>query len=67
MDIEKCSNQECGKLFQLSEMKMAMPGTKEKEDISCPYCGHTITRMSNGVFRTHELSEEQVRKLEECK
>jgi hypothetical protein len=36
-----------------------MPGTKEKEPITCPYCGHTIERTSNGWWNTSELSEQE--------
>jgi hypothetical protein len=36
-----------------------MPGSKELEDITCPYCGHRIQRTSNGVFRVHALSPQQ--------
>lgn len=58
MGIERCSKDECRRPFQLSEIGGQMPGTKESEDISCPYCSHTITRRSNGFFQTHELSPE---------
>lgn len=53
MSIETCV--ECGKEYGLTEIGSGMPGTKEKEDICCPYCGNTITRRSNGAFRTHKL------------
>ncbi len=33
-----------------------MPGPRESEVISCPYCGDTFTRRSNGAFRTAELT-----------
>lgn len=59
MDIERCSNTKCHRPFQVSEYKLQMPGTKEREDISCPYCGHTIARISNGFFRTSGLLPEQ--------
>lgn len=57
MAIEKC--QSCTKLFKVWEHKLAMPGTKEKESITCPYCGHTIERMCNGWWNTAALSEQE--------
>lgn len=57
MDIERCSK--CSHPFEITQFGGQMPGTKEREDITCPYCGHTIQRMCNGVWRTHALSKEQ--------
>jgi len=57
MAIEKC--QSCTKPFKVWEHKLAMPGTKEKEAITCPYCGHTIERMCNGWWNTAALSEQE--------
>ncbi|GAJ65787.1 hypothetical protein JFPO14_contig00039-0013 [Edwardsiella piscicida] len=59
MEIERCSNVDCRRPFDVSEIGGRMPGTKEPEDITCPYCHHTITRRSNGVFQTHALSSAQ--------
>lgn len=56
-DIEKCAK--CGKKYQVIELGGQMPGSKESEDISCPYCNFTFQRRSNGTFRTNPLSEEQ--------
>lgn len=36
-----------------------MPGTKEREDISCPHCGYTYTQISNGFFQTRAITPEQ--------
>ena len=55
-EIEEC--RKCGRPFYVSEIGGRMPGTKESEDIECPHCGHTMTRRSNGVFRTAKLSAE---------
>lgn len=63
MNIERCSSQACRRPFDVSEFGGQMPGTKESEDITCPYCGHTITRRSNGVFNTHALSVEHETKF----
>lgn len=54
-EIEQCIK--CGKKYQVSEMGGGMPGTKESEDITCPYCMNTIHRRSNGVFVTSPVSE----------
>jgi DNA-directed RNA polymerase subunit RPC12/RpoP len=59
MDIERCSNKDCGRPFEVSQIGGQLPGTKEPEEICCPYCGHTIKRMSNGVWRTQALSPER--------
>ncbi|MDG3084725.1 hypothetical protein P7F88_00910 [Vibrio hannami] len=56
-EIEKCSA--CNKKYEVSEIGGQMPGSKEPEEISCPYCGNTITRRSNGAFRTHALPEDK--------
>ena len=59
MEIERCTSPSCRRPFQVSEIGGMMPATKEREDITCPYCSHTIQRTSNGVFRTHALSLQQ--------
>lgn len=59
MEIERCSNIDCRRPFEVSEFGGQMPGTKESEEITCPHCQHTITRRSNGVFRTYALSSER--------
>lgn len=59
MEIEKCKG--CNRPFEVQEQGGQMPGTKEPEDISCPYCGYTRTQRSNGYFRTWKLSEERER------
>jgi DNA-directed RNA polymerase subunit RPC12/RpoP len=57
MNIEKC--QSCSKPFGVSEHNLVMPGTKEKEPITCPYCFHTIYRTTNGWWNIYELTEQQ--------
>jgi len=57
MDIERCNK--CNKLYELVECGGAMPGSKEKEGIVCPYCGFTYEEMSNGTFKTFKLLPEQ--------
>jgi endogenous inhibitor of DNA gyrase (YacG/DUF329 family) len=58
MAIETCPD--CQKPFDVSEVSLGMPGTKEKEDINCPHC-HKVLRqeISNGFFRTSALTPEQ--------
>lgn len=57
MDIERCRNVECRRPFSVSEYQLGMPGTKDRESISCPHCHHSYERMSNGFFQTSKLSE----------
>ncbi len=56
-NIEHC--QRCGRPYNVTEQGGRMPGTREPEDISCPHCGYTITRSTNGVFRTSKLTPER--------
>ena len=67
MSIEKCQSETCQKPFSVWEHQLAMPGTKEKEPITCPYCGHTIQRTSNGWWNTEALTEQQQKDYEEGK
>lgn len=61
MEIEKC--QKCKEPFGVWEHNLPMPGTKEKEPITCPYCGHTIQRISNGWWNVRPLTDEQKREF----
>jgi DNA-directed RNA polymerase subunit RPC12/RpoP len=63
MRIEACVS--CTRPFEISEIGGGMPGTKESEDITCPYCDFTRTERSNGMFRTHKLSEEREKQWRE--
>lgn len=66
-NVERCLNPRCRRPFSVSEVAGKMPGSKESEDIACPHCGHSFSRMSNGFFRTSALSlEEEKRYLEQC-
>ena len=52
-----CNNQDCGEDFLVKEHHLAMPGTKEKEPINCPYCNETVEkRMTNGYWETSKKS-----------
>lgn len=56
MNIEKCIS--CEKPFKVWEHKLAMPGTKEKESVTCTYCGHIIERMCNGWWNSAALTDQ---------
>lgn len=58
MSIERCGNVECRRPFSVSEYGLQMPGTKEREDIICPHCGHIYKKISNGFFQTKSLTPE---------
>lgn len=59
MSIERCEKPECKRPFSVSEYSLQMPGTKDREDITCPYCGYTYTQISNGFFQTKALSPQE--------
>ena len=61
--MEKCES--CAKPFHVSENKLGMPGTKEREPITCPYCHHTIERITNGWWNVSPATEEELKKYEE--
>lgn len=50
----KCNN--CGKWFYVVEFPMGVPGGKEREEYSCPYChqeaGHITT---DGFVRVQKI------------
>ncbi|EGU30877.1 hypothetical protein VIBRN418_16361 [Vibrio sp. N418] len=58
-DIEQCPS--CKKNYEVKELGGNMPGSKESEEIRCPYqgCNHMFTRRSNGYFKTYKLPESQ--------
>ena len=59
MNIELCEFESCQKPFNVFEHKLAMPGTREKEPVTCPHCSHTIQKSTNGWWTTSILSERQ--------
>lgn len=63
LKMEKCES--CKKPFHVSEHKLGMPGTKEREPITCPYCHHTIERMTNGWWNVSAATEEEQQKYKE--
>lgn len=51
--MERCTNLDCRRVFHASEWQLAMPGTKEREDVVCPWCGTVArTEVVNGLMRT---------------
>ena len=55
--MEFCRN--CKEPFYVTEHHLAMPGTKEREPISCPYCGHTIYRITNGWWNVSAIEQSE--------
>jgi len=49
----------CNKNYEVTTIGGGVPGGKELEDITCPYCGHTYRQMTSSVFRTHALPVEK--------
>lgn len=59
MNIATCVNPKCGKKFSYTEISGGMPGTKESEEVDCPYCGTVaFTRRINGVFKTSKIEQD---------
>jgi len=59
MNIETCVNPKCGKKFSYTEIGGGMPGTKESEECSCPYCGTVaFTSRIDGVFITSKIEQD---------
>lgn len=60
MGMQVCTNEQCKQPFSVQEISLAMPGTKEREEIVCPHCKTTVaTVVSNGFFRTSPLTPKQ--------
>lgn len=50
----KCS--ECGKWFSVIEFPMGVPGGKEREEYSCPYCHQEVGyKMTDGYVRVEKI------------
>ena len=46
----------CGCKFHVLEFPMGVPGGKEKENIDCPWCNHTVEqKMTDGWFVTSKI------------
>ena len=60
IEIDICPK--CNLPFEVSEEGGRMPGSKEPEEIRCPYdgCDGEFLRSSNGYFRTHKLSKDEI-------
>lgn len=47
----------CSELFHKHYLSGTFPGGKEKEDIDCPACGHTVaTEMTSAIIGTKALT-----------
>ena len=52
----KCSNENCKKWFNVIDMRMGVPGGKDKEEYYCPYCYHEVGYiMTDGYVRTEKI------------
>ncbi|KAA8698356.1 MULTISPECIES: hypothetical protein [Pseudomonas] len=50
----------CNELFHKNYLSGTFPGGKEKEDIDCPSCGHTVaTEMTSAVLGTKALTADE--------
>jgi len=54
MEIELCIK--CKKEYGLMETNLR-PGSRETEEIACPYCGNVITRRTSGMFTICSLEK----------
>ncbi len=58
MTVYTCT--QCAELFRKSYLSGNFPGGKEREDIDCPACGHTVaTEMTSAVISTKALTAEE--------
>ena len=54
-----CEN--CKLPFHVTEHNLAMPGTKEKEPIDCPYCKNIISEeTSNGWWVSSKMTDKEI-------
>lgn len=60
MNIEICKNDDCKKKFSYTQMGGNMPGTKESEEVRCPYCMTVaFSQRISGVFQSHEMDQDE--------
>ena len=58
--MEKCTNSNCGRPFQVTAIGGGVPGGKEKEEIRCPHCDHLVSsEMTSCSFLVSKLSPEK--------
>ncbi|MBQ9791825.1 MAG: hypothetical protein IJW28_04480 [Clostridia bacterium] len=58
MPIIKCDK--CNKKFSYHESMNNFPGGLDKEDIYCPYCGHSnLQIMTSGLIVTQPVKENE--------
>lgn len=51
--IEICKK--CDKKYKVEEFGVGASGSKERESISCPYCGNSHEKKTAGGFRAFKL------------
>jgi len=55
-----CTCEKCNGVFKAEEVGPKMPGCKDKELITCPYCkANCGEHMANGWFQSFKLSKEE--------
>lgn len=55
MQIETCTK--CRGRFEVIEVGGGMT-SPEREDLKCPHCGYTTSRLASGRLRTRPISED---------
>ena len=56
MEQYEMNCKECGREFRVEVTTMGVAGGKDKEDITCPYCGHKNGyRMTSGFVNTYKI------------
>ncbi len=60
MEIEICKKPSCGKKFSYTQIGGNMPGTKESEEVRCPYCSTVaFSQKISGVFITSKMDQDE--------
>jgi homoserine acetyltransferase len=64
MNITRCTNNFCKRLFQLNQFSRNAELTIEAGRILCPHCGTTTMGDNNSIFLTHALSQQDEARLD---
>jgi hypothetical protein len=59
MRLQRCTNFDCRRPFQINEFEGKKSGEEQAGHIVCPHCGQAETGWSNSVFLVHALSPEE--------
>lgn len=55
-NTERCNNRDCNKEFYVSSMGGGVPGGKDLEPITCPYCNTVVrTEMTSATFSSSKI------------